>query len=96
MAKVNSDTEMPMSWVKAGMKTPKLCRKPMLTDNISAAPIRMGKRGRSAVKRFMVCFGCACVHSNHTHPNTLAFARHATGSPALTSAVNLLIRPDEV
>jgi hypothetical protein len=54
MATVNCDTEMPMSWVKAGMNTPRLCRKPMLTDNISAAPIRMGKPGRSAVKRFMV------------------------------------------
>ena len=55
MASVNWDTEIPMSWVRAGMNTPRLCRKPMLTDSISAAPIKMGKPGRSAIRRFMVC-----------------------------------------
>jgi hypothetical protein len=71
---------MPMSLVTAGMNTPRLCRKPMLTDNISAAPIRMGKPGRSAVKRFMVCFGCACAQSNRTSSTPLAYSGQVTSN----------------
>ena len=37
-AKVNCDTEIPMSCVSGCMKIPKLCRSPMLRVSISEAP----------------------------------------------------------
>ena len=43
MAKVNSEIEIPISLVAGVIKTPRLCRIPMLKLSMTDAPIRMGR-----------------------------------------------------
>jgi hypothetical protein len=43
MAKVNSEIEIPISRVAGVIKTPRLCRIPMLRLSMTEAPIRMGR-----------------------------------------------------
>jgi len=45
MARVKSDTEMPMSLVRSGMNSPRLWRRPIANVSISEAPIRIGSAG---------------------------------------------------
>ena len=43
MARVNSEIEIPVSRVTGTIKTPRLCRIPMLRLSMTEAPIRMGR-----------------------------------------------------
>ena len=56
MAKVNSEMDMPVSLVRGSMKTPRLCRMPMLRVSISDAPIKMGKLALINLSSVMVVF----------------------------------------
>ena len=43
MARVNSEIEIPVYRVTGTIKTPRLCRIPMLRLSMTEAPIRMGR-----------------------------------------------------
>ena len=57
IASVNSEIEMPVSWVKGNIKTPRLCLMPMLRLSMTDAPIKIGKLPLTKWVEFMVDMG---------------------------------------
>jgi hypothetical protein len=73
MARVNSEIEIPVSRVTGTIKTPRLCRIPMLRLSMTEAPIRMGKP--DLIRRLVVIDEVYVRHTeNPSHFRIRAFS----------------------